>query len=90
MKGTRKMIVDILQEDGFFTSPGMLYHEAKIRGYGGTQSNLLNVANRMVKEEKIKGRKRGMAQRVWYKLKEECSEDELEHFCLVTHGEQYA
>ena len=79
MISTRKRIVEILQEDGFFTSPGMLYHEAKIHGYAGNQANLLRVADRMVQEGQIKGRRRGQGQRVWYKLKEEYSEGELSH-----------
>jgi len=79
MQGTRKIIRDILEEDGFFVSPGMLQYEARIHGYEGTRADLFKAANRMVREGQIKGRRRGREQKTWYKLKEEYVEVELSH-----------
>ncbi|MDD5699914.1 MAG: hypothetical protein PHH00_01835 [Candidatus Nanoarchaeia archaeon] len=79
MKGTRKFIRRILEEqDNYFISQGMLYAEARSLGYIGTPSQLATEANRMIVEGQIRGRKRGIAQSMWYAQNIECSELEEE------------
>jgi hypothetical protein len=79
MTSARKSIINVLEEDNEFVSPGMLYHIARVYGYGGTQKDLIKTADEMIKAKQIIGRTRGQGQKVWYKLKEECSERELSY-----------
>ncbi len=77
---TRSYVVKVLEEHVLgehaqLVSPGILYCDARLEGYTGTQSRLLDVANKMVKAKQIEGRRRGMAQRVGYKLKEKSLEE---------------
>jgi hypothetical protein len=74
MASTRNIVVRVLEEHGQFVSPGILYCDAKLDGYEGTQERLLKIANEMVREKQIIGRRRGMTQKVWYKLKEKSLE----------------
>jgi hypothetical protein len=77
MTTARKSIISVLEEDSSFVSPGMLYSIAKIYGYVGSQKHLIKAADEMVKAKQIIGEPRGIAQKVWYKLKKE--EEDLSH-----------
>jgi len=70
MTTTKNIIAKVLEEHEQFVSPGILYCDARLEGYEGTQTYLLKTANDMVREKHIVGRRRGIAQRVWYKLPE--------------------